>query len=303
MARRLFLFSVAAFILFSFSTGLTADIFVMETGGIIEGEIIDENDDTYVLDTERGRMNLSKDKVKSRSPSSLDPAHGRLVEVTGTVEVLRKGKTEWTAAEKDMPLNEGDMVRSGSDSKAVVLLANTNIVAVEQNTELDLKTLQKSRKAGTLIRASMSKGQLWSNVGGLKKRPSRFYVQTPTAVTGVRGTVFTVEILPEDSTTKVAVVEGSVQVQARGMIEPPTRVRANKMTSVGKDVAPTKPEAISEDYVAQWNQYKGKFRMMRIGMIGGRFGLTQQQTILAGAGMVFLVVVIIVVLIRRRLTA
>lgn len=303
MARRFFLFTVAAFIFLSYSVSVTADIFVLDTGGIVEGEIIDENDETYVLDTERGRMNLSKDKVKSRSPSSLDPAHGSLIEVEGTIEVLRKGETEWTAAEKDLHLNEGDKIRSGPDSKALVLLANTNIVAVEPDTELDLTTLQKSRRAGTLIRTNMSRGQLWNSVKGLRKRPSRFYVQTPTAVTGVRGTVFTVEILPEDSTTKVAVVEGSVEVQTRGMLETSTRVRANKMTAVGKDVAPTKPENISEDYVAQWNQYKNKFRVIQIGMLGGRFGLTRQQTLLAGAGIIFLAVVIVVVLIIRRRTA
>jgi hypothetical protein len=302
MARKIFFVSVAALILLLFSVSLRADTIVLKNGKVIEGDIVEETDDLVAVETDMGTGFFSKEQIASINKVRLGTAEGKIVDATGTIEVLPKNETEWQPAEKGTPLNEGDAVRSGPDSKAVAIFANKVIMAIEQDSKVDLEKLQKSRRAGINIRVGMDKGQLWNDVGKLGTRRAKFYVETPQAVTGVRGTVFTVKIEP-DATTRVAVVNGTVDVRTRGMMETPTKVRQNSMTLVAANESPAEPEAISEDFLAQWNQYKSKFRFLRFSMIGGRIGLSPTQTMLAGAGIIILVIIIVVVLVRRRRTA
>lgn len=302
MLKRIYSISLAAFVLLFFSATLAADVIVLKSGKVIEGDIIEETDELVAIELDAGTGFFSKEDIKSINKTRLDVARGRIVETTGTVEVLPKGETEWKPAEKGMALNEGYSIRSGPDSKAVAIFANQAIMAVEQESEVDLEKLQQSRKSGINIQVSLNDGQIWNDVGRLKSKRSKFYVETPQAVTGVRGTVFTVQVAP-DETTKVAVVKGNVDVRTRGMMISPTNVGANTMTEVAENEAPTKPDAISEDFLAQWNEYKGTFRALRIGMIGGSLGLSPMQTMAAGAALAILILVVIVVLLIRRRSA
>jgi hypothetical protein len=62
------------------------------------------------------------------------------------------------------------------------------------------------------IKVGLSKGELWSEVGRLKTKNSSFSVTTPTAVTGVRGTVFHITVESDSQETSIAVLAGKVGV-------------------------------------------------------------------------------------------
>jgi len=302
MVRKLHPLLLAAFILLVFSAALVADTIELKSGRIIEGEIIEETEELVAIEIESGTGFYSKEDIKSINKTRLDIAKGNIVELSGTVEVLRKGKTEWEPVEKGTKLEEGDRLRSGPDSKAVATFANQLIMAVEPKSEVDLEKLQQSPKRGVNIKVNLDNGQIWNDVGRLKTKWAKFHVETPQAVTGVRGTTFTVQTEPEIG-TRVAVVSGTVGVRTRGMMMTPTKVAENNMTQVAESKAPTAPVAISEDYLAQWDQYKNKFRVLRVGMIGGALGLSPMQTIVVALAVGVLIVVVIVVLLVRRRTA
>ncbi|UCD57345.1 MAG: FecR domain-containing protein [Candidatus Hydrogenedentota bacterium] len=296
MTRKVSLVLLVTSVLIIFSATLAADVVELKSGRIIEGEIIEETDELIAIETDVGTGFFSKEDIRSINKTRLDMARGRIVEITGTVEVLPKGETEWRAAEEGMSLNEGDSVRSGPDSKAIGVFADQLIMAVEQDSEVNLEKLEKSRRRGINIAVNLDNGQIWNDVGRLGTKRSKFYVKTPQAVTGVRGTVFTVRIAP-DATTKVAVVRGTVEVRTRGLIMTPTKVKENTMTEVAENKPPAAPTTISEDFLAQWNEYKGKFRMLRIKMLGSRLQLTPVMIIVFAA----IVVVILLVFRRKRL--
>jgi len=93
--------------------------------------------------------------------------------------------------------------------------------AVSKNTDYALKHFE--RKPDTeeaQIKIDLPKGKLWSEVGRLKSKESTFQIETPTVVTGVRGTVFVVEVAKETEEASVAVLAGKVAVNAKEMIVP-----------------------------------------------------------------------------------
>lgn len=302
MRRKVGLLLLSALVLLMFPAISPADTIVLKSGRVIEGEIVEETENLVAIEMETGTGFFSKEDIKSINKTRLDVAEGRVTEFEGAVEILPKGELEWKPAEKGMPLDEGDQIRSGPDSKAVAIFANQLIMAVEQQSEVELEKLQKSRKAGINIKVNLDNGQIWNDVGALRQKRSKFYVETPTAVTGVRGTVFTVKVTPE-LVTRVAVVKGEVDVRTRGMIMSPKKLGENNMTDIVKDTAPAAPTTISEEFLAQWNEYKGTFRLLRLGMVGGYIGLSPTQTLFAAVASGILIIVVLVVLLVRRRTA
>ena len=296
MIKRTHLVLFAALIIALMSATLAADVIVLKSGSVIEGEIVEETEELVAIELDTGGTGFfSKEDIKSINKTRLDIAQGRIVEMTGVVEVFPKDGTEWEAAEEGMSLGEGDTIRSGPDSKAVAVFAGKLIMAVEQETEVDLEKLQQSPKKGTNIRLKLNNGQIWNDIGRLRSKRSKFYVETPQAVTGVRGTVFTVQVAP-DNTTKVAVVKGSVDVRTRGMMVTPVRLRENDMTEVAENQPPAEPTAISEEYLEQWNQYKSKFQRLRISMTAA--GLKDYPT--STKFIVLAVAVIVIILVLNR---
>ncbi len=296
MNKKILYVMFAALIVGIASTTLLADVIVLKSGKQIEGVIVEETEDLVAVELDTGGTGFfSREDIQSINAERQDVARGRIVEATGNVEILARGETEWKPAEKGMKLDEGYSIRSGPDSKAVAVFAEKMIMAVEQNTEIDLEKLQKSRRHGINFKMDLNKGQMWSDVGKLKTKRSRFYVETPQAVTGVRGTVFTVEV-SDDNTTKVGVIKGSVDVRTRGMARTPTAVGENAMTEIAEGEAPAQPTEISGEYVAQWGKYKSQFQRIRLEMAAGGLGELPLPVML---GIVVLVLIAIIFIVSR----
>jgi len=302
MSKRILIVSFAVLILIISVAPSAADVIVFKSGKTVEGDIVEETDELVAIELyEGGTGFFSKEDIRSINKQRLDIARGRILEATGDVEVLAKGETEWQSAEKGMSLDEGYSIRSGPDSKAVAVFGEQVIMAIEQDSEIDLQKLQKSRRAGINFKVDLNKGQLWNDVGRLKTKRSKFFVETPQAVTGVRGTVFTVQISP-DNKTKIGVVKGNVDVRTRGMMMTPTTVSENTMTEVAADVAPAKPTTISEEYLAQWDAYKTQFQRIRLEMAAGFLGRLPMPVLLGGAAVILIIVLFFVSKkLRRRM--
>lgn len=285
------------------TSAAVADTIVLKSGKTIEGEIIEETDQLVAIVIDNKTAFYSKEEIQSINKVRLDVAKGRIIQATGTVEVLPKGETEWKPAPKGTSLNEGDSIRSGPDSKAVATFANQLLMAVEPQSEVALEKLQQSRKKGMDVKMNLNSGQLWNDVGKLKSKQAKFYIETPQAITGVRGTVFTVQVTPE-AKTNVAVVRGTVDVRTRGMMMSPLLLRERTMTGVELNKAPSAPAAISSDFLAQWKTYERKFRLLRLGMLGANIGLSPMQTLAAAvAALIVLMVLVRLLFLRRRRSA
>jgi hypothetical protein len=219
MAKRLVVSCLIFAVVFLLSPLLRHSAFAaaVETpkGKKIPGRIVDEGEDEYKMETELpggGKIifNVDKDKV---DPYGTVPGAGRIEEIHGTAEIKRVGRTYYSTVRKGMPVNPGDEIRTGPQSKVVITLETTAVNGVGANSEFVLENLEKNPDTKFVdIKVSLPKGDLWSEVGRLKTKGSSFEVATPTAVTGVRGTVFHIEVAEKTAETNVSVLSGQVGV-------------------------------------------------------------------------------------------
>jgi hypothetical protein len=271
-----------AFVICSiFSPNISADIVELKSGKIVEGEITEETDSFIGIETDVETSFIKRDEVKSVKKTRLDMATGRIVEAKGTVEVLPAGKKQWIPAKEEATLNEGDSVRTGPDSNVIAVFENQVIMEVEPESNAELDRLQQSTKKDLLMKVNVDRGQIWSDVGRLRSKRSKFFVSTPSAVTGVRGTVFTVQAGPDEKTT-VAVVDGGVDVRTRDMMVEPIKVEESQMTEVAPNKPPAKPTAISGVFLAQWAILSGKFGVLHGAMGAQGLQVTATQAVVAG---------------------
>ncbi|MDD5440055.1 MAG: FecR domain-containing protein [Candidatus Omnitrophica bacterium] len=119
-------------------------------------------------------------------------------EVDGTVSIRRALDKAWVPAEKGMPLEEGDAVKTGTDSYAVVDIGTPDrgaSVEVKPNSQLGIAELfKKDTKTTDKTLLDLAVGEVLVKTEKLKTEDSRFEVKTPTSIIGVRGTKFSVKV-------------------------------------------------------------------------------------------------------------
>lgn len=121
-------------------------------------------------------------------------------EIEGTVTVSEPGVGEYTVTQ-GLVLRAGMKIKTGKGSKVVLSIdGGAAKIVINANSEFELETAKSSQFY--LLKGLI---RFWAGVTGER------YIRTVTAVAGVRGTIFDVEV-EEDDTTIVTVHEGSVDV-------------------------------------------------------------------------------------------
>lgn len=103
-------------------------------------------------------------------------------------------------------LPPGTVVRTGDDGKATIKLAASWIVRIGNNSSMLIPRERNTEEKASFLK--MLCGVLWAKA---KKDISDGEIATPTAICGVRGTEFSLEMLDEEN-TEVNVAEGAVEV-------------------------------------------------------------------------------------------
>ena len=158
-----------------------------------------------------------------------------LADVSGVVEVLPAGGNAWQLAGPGRRLTTGDRIRTGDSSAVTLAFFDGSTTSLASKTELTVSQLSARRDGhDKVIVLHQWIGRTYNRVQRLLDPASRFEIETPTAVTAVRGTVFVVEVMP-DGTTKVTVGEGFVEVIAQGTT---VEVQPGQATVVQPDLPP-----------------------------------------------------------------
>jgi len=131
----------------------------------------------------------------------------------GKAEILRKGEKDW------LPLCVGDLIKDGDQIKTEkgcrleILLPDSSIVRFAENTTFKIVSVKYSIKTKTRnIKVHLFVGRVWAKVArlfGIKK--GGFTLSSPTAVAGVRGTTYRMNV-DKDTTTTVKVYWGEILV-------------------------------------------------------------------------------------------
>jgi len=193
------------------------------TGKLIPGRILEEAGDVYKVGTKLpggGRIIFNVDREKV-DPHGLVPGKGRIQDIKGKAEIRKARMTWFKPAAKYMTVNAGDEIRTGPDSEVVLTLESSAVNGVKANTSFGLKHFEVNPETeAAQIKIDLPKGKLWSEVGRLKTKDSSFEIETPTVVTGVRGTVFLVEVEEETADSSIAVLSGKVAVGIKDVVAP-----------------------------------------------------------------------------------
>jgi hypothetical protein len=173
---------------------------------------------------------------------------GKVVSLEGTVEIGRAGA--FAAADVGSPVRGGDTIRTGNPGRARVLFADDSVLNLADNTTLLIDESVFDPNKGT---ASTLMNLLGGKVRALVSDyysggRGTYQIETPTAVSGVRGTEFVVTYDPARQMSEVLGLGGSVAVHGQidrrnhGVI-----IQAGYITEVAKGKYPTAPRQIDED--------------------------------------------------------
>jgi len=120
------------------------------------------------------------------------------------VSIVRAGTPGWKDAKIYSSIFKGDQIKTNKESRCETKLHDKSVIRIGENTTFIFKEDQLNKNFNTEIK----KGRLWANIRKISRR-TKFQVRTPTAVCSIRGTIYRIDA---DSTTKVMVYQGSVDV-------------------------------------------------------------------------------------------
>ncbi len=141
---------------------------------------------------------------------------GEVTFLVGEVSIKVDDK-QWSPAAIGAPVFQGVSVLTGKDSSCEITLADSSIIRMDADTEqlIEKADFSVERKVSLFTRA----GRLWLNARKIIGRNDEFSVHSDKAVCAVRGTVFRVDTVQEE--TKIAVYEGKVATW-NALPSPPT---------------------------------------------------------------------------------
>jgi hypothetical protein len=111
----------------------------------------------------------------------------------------------------DLPLYPGDEVKTGADGKVEIQYNDGHIIRLAENTRVKLN--DRGKGPGLLV----SLGRIWSRFKKMTG-PSKFEIETPTVVAGIRGTIVLAEV-NEDGVADVSVQEGEVELRVKHLAQ------------------------------------------------------------------------------------
>ena len=173
---------------------------------------------------------------------------GAVAEIEGRGEVLRAGTAAWSPLKGGDALQLGDQVRTPADSKLKLLFRDDSVLTLAPGSVLKVDE-QVLGATAPVSRFSLFLGTIRALVTDRYGAPgARFEVETPTAVSGVRGTGF---IASYDATREETVVLGLFDTTGvRSKIDPrgerEVRVGPGEMTTVGRGSYPHRPAPTPE---------------------------------------------------------
>ncbi|MGM0441818.1 MAG: FecR family protein [Elusimicrobiota bacterium] len=159
-------------------------------------------------------------------------------QIEGTVQIKTAGQEKWKEAQIDQEVSSGDLVRTSSESVAVIKFETGHEAKISSQSSMEIREANKEQTDLELF-----KGKLRSKVRELSKDES-YSIRSPQAVAGVRGTDF--EVIVADNATRLEVFEG--RVEARELITGESvEVRAGQYTNIKKNESPASPSQLESD--------------------------------------------------------
>lgn len=130
--------------------------------------------------------------------------------LTGEVQVDHGQGQGWQAATAGTRLSAGARLKTEAQASAALQLSDGSQVLVRGDTELRLAQAGTVGNGALMLRIELQRGRLENAVHPLRASGGRFEIQTPSAITAVRGTDF--RIAADAHSTRSEVLDGAVEL-------------------------------------------------------------------------------------------
>jgi len=134
--------------------------------------------------------------ANAQTPAAGGPRDGTIKAVQGSVTVVRDNVS--TAAVVGGAVHSSDRIQTGEASATAITLMDGTVLSIGPSSEVELSAFQfnpTTNEGNILVRTL--RGTLRMVTGLIAKlKPEQVKVTTPTAVIGVRGTDFIVDVHP-----------------------------------------------------------------------------------------------------------
>lgn len=160
----------------------------------------------------------------------------------GKVEIQRMGSNTWIPAALKARVYLGDKLSSEAEAEAEITLSDGSIVKLKDKSLLVIERMERQKRpAATITSMRAMNGKVLGCIRKLASKDSKFSVTTPTAVAGVRGTVFGVFV--DGDLTELDVLKGEVAIAGEKGGE--VLVGEKMMTTVARGDAAKPPVAMT----------------------------------------------------------
>jgi Tol biopolymer transport system component len=187
----------------------------------------------------------ANDATATPYPTPAGP-QARLIELINTVEALPIPGLNWRPAALDMLIYQGGQVWAKAEATARLQIG-ADLLRVAPNTILTV-----AQPEANTLQLNLEQGQVWVNIEGLEPGTT-FQVETPNAVTSVRGTRFSVR-LTEAGVTIVSTQVSTVTVSAAGVV---VKVGPGQQSEAPAGQPPTLPHPMTPEEQLRWGLAAG----------------------------------------------
>ena len=187
--------------------------------------------------------------------ASAREAVGKVDETAGLVKVQRHGENSYVALKAGMPVHQFDTVTTGPAGRVRLVFSDKSVVSLGPKSNLVISEFvydPKKKKRKSLLRLISGKVKVFANnLNGY--RTKRFDVKSPTAVIGVRGTVFLVWVMsPEE--TGICALENDINVANVQMPGKKVVLTQGTFNHVKKGQLPEPPAVVPDEIIEKLHQ-------------------------------------------------
>ncbi|MGM0411520.1 MAG: FecR family protein [Bacillota bacterium] len=181
-----------------------------------------------------------------------------VLEVKGEAKYLEKNiitdifsNIFWLDLNKGDTLKKGDKIKTSENTKVEIYFSNNSYLKIDENTQLTIEE-NKNTEKGIASSVEVKEGKVWTRVKDAWQRLTKFEVITPSAVAGVKGTSFSVEVNKDKSI--LSVNKGSVEFSSRENKESKKVLVATGEFSEANDKGVSKAKKMKQSERKEWHE-------------------------------------------------
>lgn len=184
--------------------------------------------------------------------AQIEKSAGRIVSLMGSVTIVHEGAS--VSARPFQNLNPGDVVITGLNSRAAILLRDESLIKLNSNSQITIKNVLPTIKPASTgqqdkTQIKQDTGEMWIRT---KNRPQEMQIDTKSGSAAIRGTEF--NISASENKTLITLVNGVAELSnSLGSV----LVAQNEQGEATPDTAPVKRTVTVEETegAVQWIFY------------------------------------------------